>query len=216
MFHGHMSVSPAFSWKPVDIGEGSEPPRHAASLQFRVSSPTWTAWSRQHQVSRALSFGCSFVAPIWVAPGTAMIPVSLQNQSRAWTPWYWSLWLASSPWDGLCTAVSRVPGSACPVRSLAPTWMSGPVPYLWALSLPTESQLALHLSLQYVFDYQQGDVFGCVADIGWITGHSYVVYGPLCNGATSVLFESTPVYPDPGEEEVGKDLARHGSMTKEI
>lgn len=54
------------------------------------------------------------------------------------------------------------------------------------------------MSRQYVFDYRDGDVFGCVADIGWITGHSYVVYGPLCNGATSVLFESTPVYPDPG------------------
>lgn len=52
---------------------------------------------------------------------------------------------------------------------------------------------------QYVFDYQDGDVFGCVADVGWITGHSYVVYGPLCNGATTVLFESTPVYPDPGK-----------------
>nr|XP_031529374.1 acetyl-coenzyme A synthetase 2-like, mitochondrial isoform X2 [Vicugna pacos] len=51
---------------------------------------------------------------------------------------------------------------------------------------------------QLVFDYRPGDIFGCVADIGWITGHSYVVYGPLCNGATSVLFESTPVYPDPG------------------
>uniref|UniRef100_A0A452IJZ1 Acetyl-coenzyme A synthetase n=1 Tax=Gopherus agassizii TaxID=38772 RepID=A0A452IJZ1_9SAUR len=51
---------------------------------------------------------------------------------------------------------------------------------------------------KHVFDYQQGDVFGCVADIGWITGHSYVVYGPLCNGGTSVLFESTPLYPDPG------------------
>uniref|UniRef100_A0A3Q1MGC0 Propionate--CoA ligase n=1 Tax=Bos taurus TaxID=9913 RepID=A0A3Q1MGC0_BOVIN len=51
---------------------------------------------------------------------------------------------------------------------------------------------------QLVFDYRPGDVFGCVADIGWITGHSYVVYGPLCNGATSVLFESTPVYPDAG------------------
>ncbi|KAM9682109.1 acetyl-coenzyme A synthetase 2-like, mitochondrial isoform 2-T2 [Dama dama] len=49
-----------------------------------------------------------------------------------------------------------------------------------------------------VFDYRPGDVFGCVADIGWITGHSYVVYGPLCNGATSVLFESTPVYPNAG------------------
>ncbi|XP_043738639.1 acetyl-coenzyme A synthetase 2-like, mitochondrial [Cervus elaphus] len=49
-----------------------------------------------------------------------------------------------------------------------------------------------------VFDYRPGDVFGCVADVGWITGHSYVVYGPLCNGATSVLFESTPVYPNAG------------------
>ncbi|XP_041106091.1 acetyl-coenzyme A synthetase 2-like, mitochondrial [Polyodon spathula] len=54
------------------------------------------------------------------------------------------------------------------------------------------------LTHQYVFDYRPGDVFGCVADIGWVTGHSYVVYGPLCNGATTVLFESTPVYPDPG------------------
>ena len=49
-----------------------------------------------------------------------------------------------------------------------------------------------------MFDSRPGDVFGCVADIGWITGHSYVVYGPLCNGATSVLFESTPVYPNAG------------------
>lgn len=52
-----------------------------------------------------------------------------------------------------------------------------------------------------MFDYQPGDVFGCVADIGWITGHSYVVYGPLCNGATTVLFESTPVYPDAGKNQ---------------
>uniref|UniRef100_A0A3B3CQD1 Propionate--CoA ligase n=1 Tax=Oryzias melastigma TaxID=30732 RepID=A0A3B3CQD1_ORYME len=51
---------------------------------------------------------------------------------------------------------------------------------------------------EYVFSYHDGDVFGCVADIGWITGHSYIVYGPLANGATTVLFESTPVYPDPG------------------
>ncbi len=48
---------------------------------------------------------------------------------------------------------------------------------------------------KYVFDYQDGDIFCCAADIGWITGHSYVVYGPLANGATTVLFESTPTYP---------------------
>ncbi|XP_068183637.1 acetyl-coenzyme A synthetase 2-like, mitochondrial [Antennarius striatus] len=64
----------------------------------------------------------------------------------------------------------------------------------------TQAGYLLYASLthQYVFDYRDGDVFGCVADVGWITGHSYVVYGPLCNGATTVLFESTPVYPDPG------------------
>ena len=52
---------------------------------------------------------------------------------------------------------------------------------------------------QLVFDCHPGDVYACVADIGWITGHSYVVYDPLCNGVTSVLFESTPLYPDAGE-----------------
>uniref|UniRef100_A0A7N6BCR4 Propionate--CoA ligase n=1 Tax=Anabas testudineus TaxID=64144 RepID=A0A7N6BCR4_ANATE len=64
----------------------------------------------------------------------------------------------------------------------------------------TQAGYLLYASLthQYVFDYRDGDVFGCVADVGWITGHSYVVYGPLCNGATTVLFESTPVYPNPG------------------
>ena len=57
---------------------------------------------------------------------------------------------------------------------------------------------------QLVFDCHPGDIFACVADIGWITGHSYVVYGPLCNGVTSVLFESSPVYPDPGEGRGGE------------
>lgn len=51
---------------------------------------------------------------------------------------------------------------------------------------------------KYVFDYHEDDIFFCTADVGWVTGHSYVIYGPLANGATSVLFESTPTYPDPG------------------
>eukprot|EP01069_Polyplicarium_translucidae_P008596 Polyplicarium_translucidae@DN3238_c0_g1_i15.p2 len=57
----------------------------------------------------------------------------------------------------------------------------------------------LHAALSHrlVFDYHPGDVYACVADVGWITGHSYVVYGPLCNGATTVLFESVPTYPTP-------------------
>ena len=54
------------------------------------------------------------------------------------------------------------------------------------------------LTHKYVFDYQHGDIYACVADIGWITGHSYVVYGPLANGATTVMFESIPTYPDAG------------------
>jgi acetyl-CoA synthetase len=49
-----------------------------------------------------------------------------------------------------------------------------------------------------VFDYHPGDVYCCAADVGWITGHTYIVYGPLANGATTVMFESTPVYPDAG------------------
>jgi acetyl-CoA synthetase len=48
------------------------------------------------------------------------------------------------------------------------------------------------------FDLTENDIFACVADFGWITGHTYVVYGPLLNGATTFLFESTPLYPDPG------------------
>jgi len=47
-----------------------------------------------------------------------------------------------------------------------------------------------------IFDYHEEDVFWCTADIGWVTGHSYIVYGPLCNGATSVMFEGVPNYPD--------------------
>ena len=51
---------------------------------------------------------------------------------------------------------------------------------------------------EYVFDYRKGDIYFCAADIGWITGHSYIVYGPLLNGATTLMFESIPTYPDSG------------------
>jgi len=54
------------------------------------------------------------------------------------------------------------------------------------------------LSHKYVFDYRPGDIYACVADVGWITGHSYIVYGQLCNGATTFMFESVPTYPDAG------------------
>ncbi len=53
------------------------------------------------------------------------------------------------------------------------------------------------LTHEIVFDYKPGDIYWCAADIGWVTGHSYIVYGPLANGATSVLYEGLPNYPDP-------------------
>ncbi|TPV93398.1 MAG: acetate--CoA ligase [Myxococcales bacterium FL481] len=66
--------------------------------------------------------------------------------------------------------------------------------------LHTSGGYLVHTSLTHelVFDLQPGDVYMCAADIGWITGHSYIVYGPLANGATTVMFESTPLYPDAG------------------
>ena len=66
--------------------------------------------------------------------------------------------------------------------------------------LHTTAGYLLHVSLTHrmVFDLKEEDVFFCGADVGWVTGHSYVVYGPLSNGATSVMFESIPTYPDAG------------------
>ena len=52
------------------------------------------------------------------------------------------------------------------------------------------------LTHQYVFDYHPGDIYWCTADVGWITGHSYIIYGPLANGATTLMFEGVPNYPD--------------------
>jgi acetyl-CoA synthetase len=51
---------------------------------------------------------------------------------------------------------------------------------------------------EVVFDYHDGDVFWCTADVGWVTGHSYIIYGPLANGATTLMFEGVPTYPDAG------------------
>ena len=57
-------------------------------------------------------------------------------------------------------------------------------------------QLYAAITHQLVFDYKDGEVYWCTADVGWITGHSYIVYGPLANGATTLMFEGVPTYPD--------------------
>lgn len=57
--------------------------------------------------------------------------------------------------------------------------------------------LGAALTVKYVFDVHPGDKYACMADVGWITGHTYIIYGPLLNGVTTTIFESTPVYPTP-------------------
>ncbi|MCY3919114.1 MAG: acetate--CoA ligase [Chloroflexi bacterium] len=66
--------------------------------------------------------------------------------------------------------------------------------------LHTQAGYLLYATMthKYVFDLREDDIYCCAADIGWVTGHSYIVYGPLANGATSVMFESIPTYPDAG------------------
>lgn len=58
--------------------------------------------------------------------------------------------------------------------------------------------LYVAMTHKYVFDYHDGDIYWCTADVGWVTGHSYMIYGPLCNGASTLLFEGIPTYPDAG------------------
>ncbi len=66
--------------------------------------------------------------------------------------------------------------------------------------LHTMAGYLLHVAIthKFIFDYREGDIYWCTADIGWVTGHSYMVYGPLANGATTLMFEGVPNYPDPG------------------
>ena len=59
-------------------------------------------------------------------------------------------------------------------------------------------QLYTAITHKYVFDYHDGDIYWCTADVGWVTGHSYIVYGPLANGATTLMFEGVPTWPDAG------------------
>jgi acetyl-CoA synthetase len=58
--------------------------------------------------------------------------------------------------------------------------------------------LCAAMTHKYVFDYKIGEVFACVSDLGWVAAHTFVVYGPLCNGGTTVLFQGTATYPDSG------------------
>ena len=56
--------------------------------------------------------------------------------------------------------------------------------------------LGAHVSFKYLFGINPDDIYWCTADVGWITGHTYIIYGPLSNGTTSIMFEGIPTYPD--------------------
>ncbi|MCM2315838.1 MAG: acetate--CoA ligase [Thermoanaerobaculia bacterium] len=100
---------------------------------------------------------------------------------------------------------TRKQRSTCPVA-----WMSAESPLfiLYTSGSTGKPKGVLHttagyllyaaMTHKYVFDIQPDTIYACVADVGWITGHTYIVYGPLVNGGTTVMFESTPVYPDAG------------------
>lgn len=64
------------------------------------------------------------------------------------------------------------------------------------------SLVSITITIQFLFNTAPDDVIGCVSDLGWMAAHSYVVYGPLCNGNTTVLFESTATHPDPGTKRI--------------
>ena len=95
---------------------------------------------------------------------------------------------------------------ASPTHTAAPMNAEDPLFILYTSGSTGKPKGVLHTSggylvyasmtHKYVFDYQDGDVYWCTADVGWVTGHSYIVYGPLANGATTLMFEGIPNYPD--------------------
>ncbi len=113
---------------------------------------------------------------------------------------------ASVPWDGnrdlwYHDEATKVPTDCKPEKMKA----EDPLFILYTSGSTGKPKGVLHttggylvyaaLTHQYVFDYQEGDIYWCTADVGWVTGHSYIVYGPLANGATTLMFEGVPNYP---------------------
>ena len=104
-----------------------------------------------------------------------------------------------------CTSAADVPAE-CPPR--ADGGAEDPLFILYTSGSTGKPKGVVHTTGGYlvyaamthelVFDYHRGDVYWCTADVGWVTGHSYIVYGPLANGATTLMFEGVPTYPDAG------------------
>ncbi|MES2253208.1 MAG: acetate--CoA ligase [Pseudomonadota bacterium] len=112
-------------------------------------------------------------------------------------------WMASSDRDVDYNALVNSQSEICPYESMN---AEDPLFILYTSGSTGKPKGLVHttggylvyaaITHEYVFDVQENDVFWCTADVGWITGHSYVVYGPLCNGTTTLMFEGVPNYPD--------------------
>ena len=113
------------------------------------------------------------------------------------------------PWDEsrdtwLHEEMERVSGDCAPVAMNA----EDPLFILYTCGSTGQPKGVVHttggyllyaaITHEYVFDYHEGDIYWCTADVGWVTGHSYIVYGPLANGATTLMFEGVPTWPDAG------------------